>query len=70
MVPELGFHKKVRQQIMATIERDPAHIGAAQVNTIKAAIQQDLKSFLAREQQDFDEFCRSLSIGTKPLPRR
>lgn len=68
---ELDFHKRIRQQIMATIDRDPAQIGAAQVNTIKTAIQQDLKSFLQREQEDFDEFCRSLSMskGTT-LPHR
>lgn len=62
---ELAFHKKIRRQMMATIDRDPAQIGAAKVNTIKAAIKQDLQSFLEREQQGFDEFCRSQNI-----PRR
>lgn len=62
MGSESDFHKKVIGQIMQTIESDPAHVGTAQVATIKAAIKRDLKMFREEELRAFDKVCESVGI--------
>lgn len=59
---EQDLHQKVMDQIMRTLDSDPAQIGTAQVATIKAAIKKDLRVLREKELQSFDALCKELGI--------